>query len=81
MGWRCRRCVGTHDVVFMWAKDGGFHVGKTDIFVLWAEDVGKLWHQPIRLHDVTAKTTLFSKEVIYFLTCVRDFCRSSEYRN
>lgn len=31
------------DVVFMWAKDGGFDVDKTDIFVVWSEDFGKLF--------------------------------------
>jgi len=35
--------VSTLDTVFTWAKDGDFHVGKTDIFVTWAEVVGKLF--------------------------------------
>jgi hypothetical protein len=69
MGWRCRRCVSTLDVVFIWAKDGGFHVGKTDIFVLWPENVDKLWLQPTRLHDITANTTHLSREIIFFDMC------------
>ena len=29
----------------------------------------ELWHQPTRLHDVTTKTTLLSKEGIFFDMC------------